>query len=60
MLLSGVGLVLLLPNVTAIASFALLLGAIELQVRFVEEPYLVATHGEAYVQYMRRVGRFVP
>jgi protein-S-isoprenylcysteine O-methyltransferase Ste14 len=38
----------------------MLVVAIELQVRFVEEPYLVRTHGESYRAYCRRVGRFVP
>lgn len=60
MLLTGAGFVLLLPNATALASFGLLWAAVELQVRFVEEPYLVATHGTAYRQYASRVGRFLP
>jgi protein-S-isoprenylcysteine O-methyltransferase Ste14 len=60
MLASGAGLVLLLPNALAIAAFAALLVAVELQVRFVEEPYLRRTHGEAYAAYCRRVGRLVP
>ena len=34
--------------------------ALELQVRFVEEPYLSTVHGEPYDQYCRGVGRFVP
>lgn len=33
---------------------------IELQVRVVEEPYLSATHGQAYGDYAARVGRFIP
>lgn len=60
MLLSAAGFVLLLPTATAIASFAALLVAIELQVRVVEEPYLVRAHGDAYRTYAARVGRFVP
>lgn len=60
MLLSAAGFVALLPNMVALVSFALLLVAIELQVRFVEEPYLLRTHGEIYATYARRVGRFVP
>jgi protein-S-isoprenylcysteine O-methyltransferase Ste14 len=31
-----------------------------LQVRAVEEPYLLRTHGAAYATYASRVGRFVP
>jgi protein-S-isoprenylcysteine O-methyltransferase Ste14 len=34
--------------------------ALELQVRYVEEPYLLRAHGDAYRAYASRVGRFVP
>ena len=60
MMLSALGVVALLPNRTALAAFALLVLAIELQVRCVEEPHLERGHGEAYRAYRRRVGRFVP
>ena len=56
----GLGLVLLAPNVlSALALLALLL-ALEIQVRGVEEPYLMRTHGTAYRDYASRTGRFVP
>ena len=54
------GLALLVPNVAALAGVAALVGAIELQVRFVEEPYLLRAHGKGYAGYASRVGRFVP
>lgn len=54
------GLVLMVPNVLAIAAFLTLLTALELQVRLVEEPYLLRVHGETYADYAARVGRFVP
>lgn len=60
MLLTAAGLSLLLPNVVTLASAGCLLVAIEIQVRVVEEPYLLRTHGEPYATYCRRVGRFVP
>src|SRR5687768_13744637 len=60
MLLTAIGLALLLPNVLSILAFGLLLLGVELQVRFIEEPYLMRTHGEAYASYCRRIGRFVP
>lgn len=60
MLLTAAGLVVLMPNWLSIASFGALLIAVELQVRFVEEPYLLRTHGQAYRDYCSRVGRFVP
>jgi protein-S-isoprenylcysteine O-methyltransferase Ste14 len=34
--------------------------ALELQVRVVEEPYLLRTQDEPYAAYASRVGRFVP
>lgn len=60
MLPAVAGLVLVAPSLLAIAGWLLLLCALELQVRVVEEPYLLATHGEAYASYAARVGRFVP
>jgi len=59
-LLTAVGLVLYLPNLFAITAMLSLILAVELQVRFSEEPYLRKMHGDAYVDYCRRVGRFLP
>jgi protein-S-isoprenylcysteine O-methyltransferase Ste14 len=59
MIPTSLGLVLLVPNV-AIVSLLALLTALELQVRTVEEPYLLRTHGNTYAAYAARVGRFVP
>jgi protein-S-isoprenylcysteine O-methyltransferase Ste14 len=33
---------------------------VQLQVRSVEEPYLLGRHGQTYRDYARAVGRFVP
>jgi protein-S-isoprenylcysteine O-methyltransferase Ste14 len=46
--------------VVALAGLAALWLALEIQVRLVEEPYLLRTHGDAYREYAARVGRFVP
>ncbi|HET8862593.1 MAG TPA: isoprenylcysteine carboxylmethyltransferase family protein [Solirubrobacterales bacterium] len=54
------GLVLMVPSPLAIAAFATLLIGLELQVRLVEEPYLLQVHGDEYASYAARVGRFVP
>lgn len=54
------GLALMVPNVLAIAAFLTLVVALELQVRLVEEPYLLQVHGDSYAEYAARVGRFVP
>jgi protein-S-isoprenylcysteine O-methyltransferase Ste14 len=60
MTVASAGLVLLAPNGLALASLATLLVALEMQVRAVEEPYLLRTHGAAYRRYAATTGRFVP
>ena len=50
---------LLVPN-AALAGFAAPVVAVEVQVRLVEEPYLTKNHGERYLRYASRVGRFLP
>ena len=56
----GIGIVLVTPNLVAGAGLILLIATIELQVRRVEEPYLLRTHGDAYRAYTASVGRFIP
>lgn len=60
MLIALTGMALLVPTLVAVAAPVILLAAVELQVRYVEEPYLYAAHGEAYAHYAARVGRFLP
>ena len=60
MIAAQAGTVLLAPTGLGLVGAILLLLACELQVRTVEEPYLVRTHGGSYAEYSRRVGRFVP
>jgi protein-S-isoprenylcysteine O-methyltransferase Ste14 len=60
MMTFGFGIALVTPNLVAIAGFLLLAATIELQVRIVEEPYLLTVHGDAYRDYLANVGRFVP
>ncbi|MCK9250438.1 MAG: isoprenylcysteine carboxylmethyltransferase family protein [Solirubrobacteraceae bacterium] len=60
MLAVAIGLALITPNVVALAGTAALLLAIELQVRYAEEPYLRRAHGPAYVDYAATSGRFFP
>lgn len=54
------GLALMAPSALALGAVAALAAALEIQVRWVEEPYLRATHGDSYLRYARRTGRFVP
>ncbi len=56
----GLGIALVTPNLIAFAGFILLVATIELQVRRVEEPHLLRTHGTAYRGYAASVGRFIP
>ncbi len=60
MLMAAAGLTLMVPNVISLTGLALLAVAIELQVRYVEEPHLRQWHGTAYATYESLVGRFVP
>lgn len=57
---SFAGIALLAPNVVTLAGVILLMVALELQTRLIEEPYLLATHGEQYGAYAARVGRLLP
>jgi protein-S-isoprenylcysteine O-methyltransferase Ste14 len=54
------GLTLLVPSVVSLVAVGLLVIALELQTRLVEEPYLLSSQGESYADYARRMGRFLP
>ena len=54
------GIACLVPNAVTIAGAVLLVVALELQTRLVEEPHLRRVHGAAYADYAARVGRFLP
>ena len=60
MIFTATGLALMVPNPISITGLILLIAAIELQVRFVEEPHLRRLHGNDYKSYASRVGRFMP
>lgn len=55
-----VGFALLVPTPLVLAAGVLLIAGLEIQVRLVEEPHMIRTHGETYLAWARRVGRFVP
>lgn len=60
MIAAWVGFALMIPTWFALAAIALVAIGLELQVRMVEEPHMVRSHGERYLSYAGRVGRFVP
>ncbi|GAA4757869.1 methyltransferase family protein [Actinomycetospora chibensis] len=60
MIVTLAGLTLAVPNVVQLAALVCLVLAIEVQVRGVEEPYLLRAHGADYADYASRVGRFIP
>lgn len=60
MTVATAGLVLLVPNPVSAAALLVLVAALEIQVRLVEEPYLRALHGPVYEAYLSSAGRFVP
>ena len=60
MVAAQAGVVLIVPTWVSALGLVALVTAVELQVRFIEEPYLRATHGAAYEHYAASVGRFVP
>lgn len=60
MLAALLGLFLLVPNPLTLAGWLMVVCGLEIQVRSVEEPYLLKTHGESYRQYTQNTGRFLP
>jgi protein-S-isoprenylcysteine O-methyltransferase Ste14 len=60
MIVGWTGFALMVPTWLAFAAVVVIAAGLELQVRAVEEPYLVRTHGDSYRAYASRVGRFLP
>jgi protein-S-isoprenylcysteine O-methyltransferase Ste14 len=60
MILGWFGFALMVPTWLGLAAVIVIAGGLELQVRLVEEPYLLRSHGDEYRAYASRVGRFVP
>ena len=60
MIAAALGLALLVPNLLALLAVGVLIVGLEVQVRLVEEPYLVKQHGDSYLSWARRTGRFCP
>ncbi|MEV6600062.1 isoprenylcysteine carboxylmethyltransferase family protein [Actinoplanes sp. NPDC051346] len=60
MVVTSTGLALMVPNLVCLAATLVLVASVQLQVRAIEEPYLIRTHGPTYTRYAARVGRFLP
>jgi len=60
MIAGFLGFALMVPTWLGLSGVVAMLIGLELQVRAVEEPYLLRTHGDEYRSYAARVGRFVP
>ena len=60
MVVAVLGLTIAVPNVVQVVALVTLVVAVELQVRGVEEPYLLQRHGASFAEYASRTGRFVP
>lgn len=60
MVLALAGVAVMTPNPASVAALVALVVGVELQVRFVEEPYLIATHGTPFRAYASVTGRFLP
>jgi protein-S-isoprenylcysteine O-methyltransferase Ste14 len=60
MALFALGQALVTPTAWAWAAVAALCLGVQIQVRGVEEPYLIATHGARFESWAARAGRFAP
>jgi protein-S-isoprenylcysteine O-methyltransferase Ste14 len=60
MVVGWTGFALMVPTWLGFSALGAIALGLELQVRAVEEPYLLRAHGDAYRAYAARVGRFVP
>jgi protein-S-isoprenylcysteine O-methyltransferase Ste14 len=60
MIAVALSLALLVPNAWSLLALLALVSAVQLQVRRVEEPFLLRSQGEPYRIWAARTGRFLP
>lgn len=60
MVVAWTGFALLVPTWLSLAAVLIGLAGLQIQVRLVEEPHMIRTHGEPYRAWAARVGRFLP
>lgn len=58
--LATAGTLVMVPTLVGVLAAVLLLVSAQIQVRAVREPVLVQLHGEEYLAYAARTGRFLP
>ena len=58
--ITSIGIALVIPNVLALLFLIGVAASMQIQVRLVEEPYLLQVHGDAWRLYAARTGRFIP
>ena len=60
MLVIGFGFIALVPHILMVICFVLAIIGIDLQVRKIEEPHLKRVFGDEYVEYTKRLNRYIP
>ena len=58
--LATAGTLVMVPTLVGVLAAVLLVVSVRIQVRSVREPVLAALHGEEYVAYAARTGRYLP
>jgi putative Ca2+/H+ antiporter (TMEM165/GDT1 family)/protein-S-isoprenylcysteine O-methyltransferase Ste14 len=58
--LATAGTLIMVPTVVAVLAAVLLVVSVRIQVRAVREPMLARLHGEQYLAYAARTGRYLP
>jgi protein-S-isoprenylcysteine O-methyltransferase Ste14 len=58
--LATAGTLVMVPTLVAVLAAVLLVVSVQIQVRAVREPMLAQLHGEEYLAYAARTGRFLP
>jgi putative Ca2+/H+ antiporter (TMEM165/GDT1 family) len=60
MVIATAGMMLMAPTALAVLGATLMIAAAQVHVRAVREPALLKVHGDRYVGYVNRTGRFLP
>ena len=60
MLVIGFGFIALVPHTLMVICFILAIIGIDLQVRKIEEPHLKRVFGDEYVEFTKRINRYIP